>query len=81
MASNNSDYQIRQDGNVILSGDEISIKMIFRNLTGENFKDTMSEYSNYKKFAKSQGFDLSKIFHLYHGDTYIKTGNFYTIRS
>ena len=37
---------IRQNGKIILHGnDGISIKMIFRNLTGKNFQD--KEYADY----------------------------------
>ena len=75
------DYYIKQDGKVILSGDETSIKMIFRNLTGENFKGEMDEYCKYKQFVKSQGFDLTRLFKMYHKDTFLKMGNFIKTRS
>ena len=75
------DYYIKQDGKVILSGDETSIKMIFNNLTGKNFKDNMDEYCKYKQFAKSQGFDLSRMFKMYHNETLIEVGNFIKTRT
>lgn len=81
MCTSDQNFQIRQGGEIILSGDEISIKIIFRNLTGENFKNKMDEYCNYKQYVKSQGFDLTKTFQLYHGNAFLKMGNFYTTRS
>lgn len=69
-------FQIRQQGNIIFSGDKISIMMIFNNLTGKNFKDNKVEYLAYKKLMKEEGFNLNKPFSIYEGDIFIKSGIF-----
>ena len=76
-----NDYHIKQDDKIILSGDETSIKMIFRNMTGANFTDNRDEYAQYKKFIKEQGFDLNRIFKMYHKDTFLEVGHFLRTRS
>lgn len=73
---NNNDFQIRQNGNIILSGDGTSIGIIFNNLTGKNYKENPAEYKKYKKFVQSQGFDLYCDFQKYEGDQLIETGKF-----
>ena len=78
MSTENSDYSIKQNGVTILSGDEISMKMIFRNLTGENFKGEPEAYCQYKRMVKSQGFDLKRGFRLYHNDEFLAAGKFQT---
>ena len=80
MSTENSDYSIKQNGVTILSGDEISMKMIFRNLTGENFKGEPGAYCQYKRLVKSQGFDLKRGFRLYHNDEFLAAGKFQTAR-
>ena len=76
MSTPESDHFIKQNDEVILSGDSLSIGMVFRNLTGENFHKKEKEYDLYKKFVKSQGFDLTRKFYLYHNETLLKEGCF-----
>ena len=73
---NDNDLQICQHGKTILSGDKISIGIIFNNLTGKNFKDNPSGYRLYQKFAQSQGFDLNSVFHKCEDDKILETGHF-----
>ncbi|MGV4459914.1 DUF7688 family protein [Ornithobacterium rhinotracheale] len=52
--------QIRQNGKIILSGDEISIKVIFNNLIGQNFQG--NEYNDYIDYvALKQGFEKGEV--------------------
>ena len=67
-------YEIRQDGKTILSGDELSLKMVFNNMTGKNLSG--QEYEKYKSFIEGEGFDLNKTFALYNNGSLIKTGQF-----
>ena len=67
-------YEIRQDGKTILSGDELSLKMVFNNMTGKNLSG--QEYEKYKSFIEGEGFDLNKTFALYNNGSFIKTGQF-----
>ena len=67
-------YEIRQDGKTILSGDELSLKMVFNNMTGKNFSG--QEYEKYKSFVEGEGFDLNKPFALYNNGSLVKTGQF-----
>ena len=65
---------IRQDGKIILHGnDGISIKMIFKNLTGKNFQGR--EYADYIRHIAigSMGFTLGSIEFCRDGDV-IDTG-------
>jgi hypothetical protein len=78
MSTTNLDYTIKQDGITILSGDEVSMMMIFRNLTGENFKDEPEAYNQYKRYVKDQGFNLKRGFRLYHNDEFMAAGKFRT---
>ena len=71
----NENYAIRQNGKIILKGDEISITMVFNNMTGKNIKDK-KEYNLYKKFVESEGFSLDIPFELLKANTYMMTGNF-----
>ncbi|MDE6878048.1 MAG: hypothetical protein K2P54_02830 [Odoribacter sp.] len=60
---------IRQNGKVILNGDDgISIKMIFRNLTGENFKG--QEHTDYIRHIAigKMGFSPGDIEHCRNGE-------------
>ena len=67
-------YEIRQDGKTILSGDELSLKMVFNNMTGKNLSG--QEYEKYKSFVEGEGFDLNKPFALYNNGSLVKTGQF-----
>ena len=67
-------YEIRQDDKTILSGDELSLKMVFNNMTGKNLSG--QEYEKYKSFIEGEGFDLNKTFALYNNGSLIKTGQF-----
>ena len=65
---------IRQNGKIILHGnDGISIKMIFRNLTGKNFQG--KEYADYIRYIaiNSMGFTPGSIEHCRDGGV-IDTG-------
>lgn len=60
---------IRQNGKIILHGnDGISIKMIFRNLTGKNFQG--KEYADYIRHIaiNSMGFTPGSIVHCRDGE-------------
>lgn len=64
--------QIRQNGKIILYGDEVSIKVIFNNLIGQNFQG--KEYKNYIKYvALKQGFEKGEI-KLYINNQFINKG-------
>lgn len=76
MNTSESDHYIKQNGEIILSGDSVSIGVVFRNLTGENFHKKEKEYIQYKKFVESQGFDLTRKFYMYHNETLLKEGCF-----
>ena len=67
-------YEIRQDGKTILSGDELSLKMVFNNMTGKNLSG--QDYEKYKNFVEGEGFDLNKPFALYNNGSLVKTGQF-----
>ena len=67
-------YEIRQDGKTILSGDELSLKMVFNNMTGKNLSG--QEYEKYKSFIEGEGFNLNKTFALYNNGSLVKTGQF-----
>lgn len=60
---------IRQDGKIILHGDDgISIKMIFKNLKGENLKGR--EYADYIQYIAigEMGFSPGSIEHCRNGE-------------
>lgn len=76
MSTSEFDHCIKQNDEIILSGDSVSIGVVFRNLTGENFHKKEKEYKQYKKFVESQGFDLSRKFYMYHNETLLKEGCF-----
>lgn len=76
MSTSEFDHCIKQNDKVILSGDSVSIGIIFRNLTGENFHNKGKEYNQYKKFVESQGFDLTRKFYLFHNENLLKEGCF-----
>ena len=61
--------EIRQNNKVVLhSSDEISIPIIFKNLTGKNIKG--EEYSNYIKYVaiNKMGFEYGEIEYFVNGD-------------
>lgn len=64
------EYSIKQYGKAILTSDH-SLKMIWNNLTGRNFKG--EEYHKYIDFAMSEGFQRGQI-ELYKENELIETG-------
>jgi len=67
-----NESQIRQNGKIFLSGDQISIHIIFNNMTGVNLSG--AEYTQYKNFIQSQGADLSATVELYDNGVLVDTG-------
>ena len=63
-------WAIRQNGEIKLTGDGISIRMVFRNLCSMNF--TGKEYEQYIVFPLSEGFVLGDIEPVNHSQVIMK---------
>lgn len=64
--------EILQNGKCILSGDEVSIKVIFNNLIGKNFQD--KGYKDYIKYIALEGGFVKGEIKLYINKKYISNG-------
>ncbi|MDY3538402.1 hypothetical protein [Riemerella anatipestifer] len=67
------DNRIHQNGKVILKGDKTSIKVIFKNLTMQNFAG--QEYKDYIQYiaTKQMGFKIGEI-ELYIDNQFVEKG-------
>ena len=70
-------YGIKQNDSMVITGDPTTIGIVFKNMTGENFKKSENkDYQLYKNFVKEEDFELDKPFTMVAGDEVIKTGTF-----
>lgn len=65
--------EIRQNGKTLFKSSCCG-GVVFKNMTGENFKKDPEGYRQYKMYLKSQGVDLKSPIEYYENGIFVKTG-------